>query len=534
VIADQGRSAHFVYKYETWWNGAQQRAAALQATCESDLARLEPLFDAAGAFDGGNTVTVVVDSQQDALGTNNGYHTDAGGWIKVDPWSYVPAAATADDGAREVFVAELAEVLMSFRNRRAGSTSWDPFGSNGEGLSIARAAELYPAAFYAPELKQGPDRITKWLNDPSRPDWVTSTKGIDTDFTSFGCAMLFIYFLHSQKGFSLHDIITHGGSDLEATYRNLTGSGGGWNEFKALLDRFFPAGNTYSPKSCNLFPLYDDNRRSVAFSLQARAWDPPQVFSGGQKVKVSPCLLYPAREYSYEWVELNLALDCRAQLRGFGNPVVKWLVNGVPTPTSPEVLRELTVTGDVYVDRPDQPDQPARTSQTFHLMAIAPSDDSTYVGLANALRLVSQEHPGHEWLTIEVEVSEQYANVPAYRAYGFEILDTRFVVYEPKFDEDREKCNAALHDFMRRHVHYRHINILLTLPDPPGVVSVAAVLEAARAELSELAREEPDVAREAAFAIARSLRLPTTAFLEDLPGPEPAVDEAGPQRRPRP
>ena len=504
MIKTQGTSAHFVYTYEDTFNGAQQRAAALQGTCEADLAKLEALFDATGGFDGGNTITVEVNSLT-GLGENNGYKTGGATKIKVVPWSAVASAATADDGARLEFVAEMAEVLMALRNSRAGSTSWNPGGSNGEGLSQICAEELYPAAYYDSQLGHGPRRITQWLNDATRPDWVTRTEGTDKNFTSFGCAQLFIHFLRSQHRYDLGEIITKAGADLEATFVNLTGSGGGWNEFKALLDRFFPTGKTYSPPSCNPFPLYDDNRRSAAFSFTKKALRPPMVLPGG-KVKVKPCFLEPEQEYAYDWIQLNLELRCTAQLRGFGNPVVTWLVDGVELP---EAGGTVAVTGDVDVDRPDEPYQPSHTSETFDIRADAPKDVSTYLGHASAIALEPVDHPGHERLTIGVRVTEQYApGVPAYTDYSWDVLDTRFVSYEPRFSDDREQCESRVRDFVRRHVRYRHINILLTLPDPPDeVISVAALVDAARAEVVELAAEEPELAREASFALRRQLRL---------------------------
>jgi hypothetical protein len=99
VKTQQPASTHFIYKYEDTMNGAQQRAIVLQATCESDLATLEGMFDASGGFDAGNTITAEVNSLAGGLGQNFGYQTGGATRITVTPWASVPPAATADSGA---------------------------------------------------------------------------------------------------------------------------------------------------------------------------------------------------------------------------------------------------------------------------------------------------------------------------------------------------------------------------------------------------------------------------------------------------
>lgn len=53
----------------------------------------------------------------------------------------------------------MSEVLMSLRNSRAGSISWEPGGSNGEGLSQYLAELFYRSAYYDSQLQHGPGRI---------------------------------------------------------------------------------------------------------------------------------------------------------------------------------------------------------------------------------------------------------------------------------------------------------------------------------------------------------------------------------------
>ena len=297
MIKTQGTSAHFVYTYEDTLNGAQQRAAALQGTVLSaDLAKLEALFDATGGFDGGNTITVEVDSLT-GLGWNGGYQTGGATKIKVVPWSAVTSAATADDGARLEFVAEIAKILMALRNSRAGSTSWNPGGSNGEGLSQICAEELYPAAYYDNQLGHGPRRIKPWLNNaPAR--WVTRTEGTDKNFRASAVRSCSSHFLHTQRRYDLGEIITKAGADLETTFVNLTGSGGGWNEFKACRP-LIPGRENVFASELQPFPAVRRQPPKHLVSFTKKALRPPMVLPGG-KVKVKPCFLEPKQEYAYD------------------------------------------------------------------------------------------------------------------------------------------------------------------------------------------------------------------------------------------
>ncbi len=502
-------SAHFVYQWDDTVNGSQQRAAALQGSCETDLARLESLFDEHNGFDNGNTVTILVGNVAAGLASNNGYQTGAGGNITMVAWSAVNPAATADTGARLEFVAEMCEILMSLRNARKGA-SWNAGGSNGEGLSQYLTEMFYRSGYYDSQLQHGPTRMTSWLNDVTRPDWVTRTDPTDKNFTTFGCAFLFLHFLHTQKGFSVQEIITKGGATLEDTYRNLTGSAGGWNEFSGLLNKFYPARDaagtaiTYAPKRCNLFPLYEDNRRDVSIDVEevsgAESRSP-----GGAPVTISPGLLCPKGKYSWEWADPNSHLECTARPKGFGNPIVSWVVNGEVVPSGGGYL---TVTGAVDLDQADQPGSPARSTQTFHLTATV-ADASDVDGSASRLSLFPVEHPGSQRLTIETRITEQYApGVAMYAGVTWTTLHTHGVQYEPQYYADREACKERWDDFLRRHVRVKVINILLTLPDPPEELTRAArVVEELQHELRRLADIEPEAAAQLGAELARLLQV---------------------------
>lgn len=502
MIQTQATSTRFVYTYEDSLSGAQQRAIALSTTCESDLDRLESLFGETGGFSATNRITIEVNNPGGGLASNFGYHSDGSTKITMTPWSGVNPIATADEGARLELVAELSEIMMSLRNSRKGKDSWNPAGSNGEGLSQYCAELFYRDAYYDAQLSHGPDRIQRWLNDAGRPDWITTTEGTDRNFVSFGCAFLFLHFLHTQKLFSVHDIITKGGATLEDTYTNLTGSSGGWTEFKGLLDRFYPTGHTYAPTTCNLFPLYDDNRRSVSFEV-ARIPHPATVGAGGI-ASVSPFIFCPVGTYSWQWVDPNEELQVTARLSGFGNPVTTWVVDGVDVPAGGG---QIAVSGPVDLDNPSAPGHPSTSTQSFHLTT-SNQDASNIEGAASQLRLGAVEHPGDERLSIAVRVSEQFTTVPAFSSYTWNILHTHDVRYEPQFYIDRDACRKHLDELLHRYLRYKHIIIALTLPDPPpDVLAAARVINELRHELAHVAEREPEIARQFADEIGRTLRI---------------------------
>lgn len=246
------------------FGAAWARANALVATCEADLATLQKWFGIQGGFGPANKVTVLVDGSilPGALGKNFGYASDGTTKIIVTPFS---TTAGGDAAARAVFVAEMSEVLMDQRNQRYKRTTWIANYSTGEALSTVCEALIHPEGYYAPVPPLGP-RIWKWLSviphlpyDPgvARENWIDRTDDTDQNFASIGCGVLFLYYLLSEKGYSIQDIIAQGGSTLEETYHNLTGQSGGWKAFSDLLEPYFPTRpfTIYSPAQDNVFPL---------------------------------------------------------------------------------------------------------------------------------------------------------------------------------------------------------------------------------------------------------------------------------------
>jgi len=126
------------------------------------------------------------------------------------------------------------------------------------------------------------------------------------------------------------------------------------------------------------------------------------------------------------------------------------------------------------------------------------------------LSLVPREHPGKERLIIGLQISEQYAtDVPAFIDITWTELHTRSVQYELRYYSDRAACLAKWEDWLKRHVHHKQINILLTLPDP-GPVELswgARVVQELQGELAQVARTQPEIAAQLTQELARSLQI---------------------------
>jgi hypothetical protein len=241
MLVLRGNTAHFsVYYDDTLANGIALADAVL-AHCEPDLTTL------AGIWVG----TPVPAAFQVSLvpGAGGGFH------VGTNITCYVTITSDAL-GISALLVAEVDEVFMSTQKAALGK-GFDPGQSHGEGLSRVLAAELYPgiAGRFAGGLA--------WLYSP-RPDWVSNTELTDQGAVSYGCASLFLNYLHYQLGFTWQQIIAAADNTLALVAQNL-GSLNAWNDFSAVISRHYPAGQPVGPNQLpkdpeglaidNLYPL---------------------------------------------------------------------------------------------------------------------------------------------------------------------------------------------------------------------------------------------------------------------------------------
>src|SRR5260370_23497522 len=193
----RGSTANFdVYYDNSLGTNGQHLADAVLANCEWDFFELRGWFGgvAAGRF------SVYIDP-----GTFGAYHANCAAT------EIHCAAFGGTDGALEnmLNVAEVDEVMMN--NQGAG---WGCGFSAGEGLSRVLATQRYPASL------DGFASAATWLNG-ARPDWVTTTEGTDSDYTSIRCVTLFLNYLRYRLHFSLARIVEAGWTALPHAYQKL-------------------------------------------------------------------------------------------------------------------------------------------------------------------------------------------------------------------------------------------------------------------------------------------------------------------------
>ena len=217
--------------------------ASLAETSESDFLEVQSLFQRTGGFGPTNHILVWVTNQIVAPGGGHEF-----GYAPVDRKSQISISAsiTNPDAAKWTLVAELAEIFMSYQSQ-LNQGKWNPQDSKGEALSCLIAELLYPNA--------AGDRVSNWLNDESHPvftpehtldhyaghNWIDVTEPTDANWISFGCGLLFMYWLNTVEHYDFAQVIAAKGSTFAELYSNLTGGeSDAWLRFKDAVDNLFP------------------------------------------------------------------------------------------------------------------------------------------------------------------------------------------------------------------------------------------------------------------------------------------------------
>jgi hypothetical protein len=167
----------------------------------------------------------------------------------------------------------------------ATASGWHPGDSSGEGLSQLAGFTLYPDQR---PILNGPQvwldtSISPTAAKPSRPDFVSTTEASDGNFVSFGCALLFLYYLRSQLGFSIRAVALAPADSLEGVFFNLAQDRGGFQTFSNILEERFPAGKPSGlVGSADPFPLSSGASLSTRQFMAKSEMDPKSV---GQVVR---------------------------------------------------------------------------------------------------------------------------------------------------------------------------------------------------------------------------------------------------------
>ena len=237
-------TTNFVIKYDDSNSQAQGMATAIAAVAENEFTVLTGWFNITSGFGASDRITVTVQSIAAGGANNFGYQSGGNSTINVN---FLPpgfTAAQANTIAPMMFINEIVEVFMSFNNQHGPST-WNAGHSDGEGLSQFCGILRFPAGHY----QAYPSFVNSWLSS-TRPDFVTSNKNTDTDAVSFGCALLFLFYLNTQLGFTPSQIIQNGAATLAGLYTNLTGdSSNPFGFFLQLVETALPGTSTITTGS---------------------------------------------------------------------------------------------------------------------------------------------------------------------------------------------------------------------------------------------------------------------------------------------
>jgi hypothetical protein len=239
-----GRTPHFVVLSDGSPDG-NAAAQAVLAAAEADFAAVQSSFggiDLPPGQDGDDVTTprtaqpifVAIDPQ-----AGGAYHY---GCNATDIY-IAPSPPSAAGG---LVVAEVVEIFEAAINN-----GWDCGRTNGEALSRALAVERSPQL----AAVVGPTAQSWWAN--GRQDYENNNAAADENADGNGCGTLFLYYLHTQLGFSWQQIATTGGASLGACYQALTGQDPqlAFADFVARLGTLDQAGQLALPAGGNPFPI---------------------------------------------------------------------------------------------------------------------------------------------------------------------------------------------------------------------------------------------------------------------------------------
>ena len=485
---------------------AEASAQAIGQTCEADLVRLSDIFACNFVTGGANEYSTWVHVLAGTTGgaSNYGWEQDQSSRIYVNGTTAPPTVspytqAQRDECARMLFVAELAEILMDFTGY-----GWNRRASNGEALSIVLATELHPIGYY--QTGKGP-RVNDWLLSNPRPDWITRTDSTDTNRVSYGCGVLFINWLRHQLSWPLTDIVTRPGCDtLAKTYHSLTGSPpeDAFEKFRTLIDAHLAEGAGGRVGRDDIFPLREGNARSVSLFFDSSSISQSRR-EPGIPVTLDPGFICEPRVYTYWLVDEVNEIDVTANMRGFASGIVRWAANGVPLSggTGP-VADTIALPATSSIRLPDGTQEiDAATSQQIQY-TIGSSWNS------GKLRIRNDWHIGNFPLEITATVTEKTPRSPDEGTSRTDdtIAYTLSIEMDPRWAEDRDRCNPEFHELDRSVLTLAtKIYLLLHTPDPPpeAFVSLIALFERAQRasrQIGESAGLGPeDVLRDAMRAV---------------------------------
>ena len=234
-LTNGGLTTHYQFQYDDSLAGAggpePARTNAMIAACENDFNLMSGWF--------GNIALTV--STPITVNVEPGPYASAG-W--GPPIRLTPGNASNAIVCRYLLVSEVTEMFMLAQNKGWFAPDGSNEGSAGEGLSRFLASQFLVSIGQPPAMP-GFGLANSWMSG-TRQDFVnhvdTTDHGIDA---KTGCSILFIYYLFTQLGFTISQIVAAAASELSGVYTNLTGDPSDpFPFFKQLLDTAYPGTQT--------------------------------------------------------------------------------------------------------------------------------------------------------------------------------------------------------------------------------------------------------------------------------------------------
>src|SRR5579862_987405 len=262
-LTNGGVTTHYKFQYDSTLkktatnpSGVEpKRTNGLIASAEKDYQLMKAWFG--GKLELSN-ISVTVSTQSGGA--------TSGGSAAASSVTLLPAGYgydTSSDFLRYLVVAEVVELFMKVQD-----TGWYDDGVNegkkGEALSRFLAVQfLETNKIGGSNFFENSFYVAKYWLASSRADFITNNtdpSDVNPDNVT-GCTTLFLYYLHTQLGFSIDEIVANGASTLGGVYANLTrdSAANAFKLFKDLLDKAFPPPQTFNPPKGsnydNPFPL---------------------------------------------------------------------------------------------------------------------------------------------------------------------------------------------------------------------------------------------------------------------------------------
>jgi hypothetical protein len=525
ALVEAGQTRHFIVKFDdTIGVPSKTVAQNVLGLCEADYYRTTALIPSHRGLGGdpfidNNRIEVLIINDPSGIvykppgpgfgGADNIAHNLGGppARIRINPFSSAGVTIT-DDYAGFVLVAELAELIMVWYN-------WDAASSQGEGLSRVMAEELHP--------QSSSNWVNLWLNRRPREDDISKNMGTepnslfgrgDQNQLAYGCAMIFIYFLRYQLGYTYEQILLARGPLLSDRYKDLTGSGDDpADRVNKLLDDHLGTGAINLPTN-NPFPLYDGDARRVSFAFGKTDFGNFFLLPEMGTAHVRPFFNCPAADYPYNTWGHYVTRPIIASTLGIGLPRFNWHINGKPLFAD---SHSDAVSAKVSVPDPQNPGSSHDMTENFSF-----DYKIETFGTTSTLTITSRSLHGDYQLDVKVEADESgkpTVPVAAQTTTGFL---TRAITYGGNYGSDREKCaktvQKAIADRVRIQVNF---DLLRTLPDPPPPDSLGIILEAVshiQEELTDLNVSNHAVASEIARYMANELKVAPRVFLRGIKG----------------